>query len=349
MECGSLLIPRIERACSIRDLAAVRALLPRTTASLLASGVSAEGVGQILAETNDLLTRRLLDLAQAELGAPPSPFCWLTMGSEGRREQSLYTDQDNGLIFSDHSPADADTYFARMAEWMVSALEACGARRCQGDVMATNPTWRGPLAAWRDRFASWIHEPRPEAILRALIGFDFRGVAGDVSLATDLRAWLINCTPGPRRFLAHLATAALSRRPPLRLLGGFAVPRRGADAGLLDLKRRVLTPMVDAARVLALEHGIASTSTLARLDEAGAAGALSAEDARDMRAAFVGVQALRMQRQLADVAAGRPLSNAVAPGCLPPADQTVLRRHLRALGRVQSVLRIRYAVELMGA
>jgi CBS domain-containing protein len=332
---------RIERAREIGELADARATLPRAARFLIESGVAADGIGRILAETNDLLARRLLDLAQEELGPPPSAYCWLVMGSEGRREQSLFTDQDNGIIFTDDCPPEADAYFAQLGEWMVAALEQCGARRCKGDVMATNIAWRGRLSDWRSRFATWVNEPQPEAIMRALIGFDFRAVGGDVQMADTLRQWLLRVMPGSRRFFAHLARAALSRRPPLGLFGSFS-------SGSIDLKLRAAGPIVDGIRLIALDNGISTTNTLDRLEGVRALGALSDEDARDVRESFIAIQRFRLELQLSAFSAGEPMTNALVPRSLSAADRVLLREHLRAIGRLQSAVRARYSIELMG-
>ncbi len=339
---------RIARAQSIEELGTARTALPRLVRFLLDGGVGPDRVAGILTEANDRLVRRALDLAWQTLGSPPARFCWLVMGSEGRREQTLHTDQDNGLIYADDAPPEAEAYFAHLAELVVQGLEASGAPRCKGDVMATSALWRGSLGSWRGRFAGWLQEQQPSALLNALIAFDFRSVAGEAALAAELRDWLLERTPAAHRFLGHVAHAALTTTPPLGFLGRFAVDRRGPSAGTFDLKLRAIRPIVDGARVLALEHGIPATGTLERLDAARRRHAVPEEDARDVGLAFTALQAWRLERQVAALDAGRPADNRLAPTTLPRAEQARLREHLRVVGRLQAGLRERYALQLRG-
>lgn len=338
---------RIERAPSVEELSAARATYPRTVRVLLASGAGADAVARILAETNDRMTIRVLELAHRELGPPPAPYAWLCMGTEGRRAQTLRTDQDNGLVWSDDAPADAEGYFARLADWGVAALERTGAPRCPGDVMATNPIWRGPLAAWRRRFSEWLAEPRPEALLNALIAFDFRAAAGEARLAQELRTWLVPRVASARRLLAHIAAGAAGHRPSVGPLGGITLERSGPDRGSFDVKR-ALAPMVDGARLLALEQQVASTSTLERLAGAQGRGALPDEDLAELRAAYLALQLLRLRSQLTAIDGGLPPDNRVHPRRLVNAERASLREHLHAIERFRRGIELDRAMAVRG-
>jgi len=337
---------RIERAQSLDELADARTAFPRAARFLLDGGVSAAMVGSLLAEANDRLARRLLDLAHAQVGPAPVPYSWLVMGSEGRREQTLRTDQDNGLVFVDDASAADAEYFARLANWMVTALESIGAPRCPGDMLASNPIWRGRVAEWHDRFTDWLHERGSEALLNALIAFDFRAVGGDLTLGNQLHTWLIAQTASAHRFLGHIAQAALQFGPPLNLFGRISVPGHGEHAGAFDVKHSAIQPVVDACRLLALEHGIAATATLSRLEAAQSTGAVPNEDALDIGSAFEALQALRLRAQLAALDARRAPDNYLTPKSLPRADRAALREHLHTVGRFQDAIRLRYAAQL---
>lgn len=342
-----LLARRIEHAETIAELRDARSMFPSTALLLLESGASAEQVGAILAEANDRIARRLLEFAELELGPAPGPYCWLAMGSEGRREQTLATDQDNGLVYDDAfaGQVEAEGYFARLAAWMVEALEAVGAERCLGDVMATNPVWRGPLAAWQERFAHWLADPEPSNVLDSLIGFDFRAVAGHAALEEQLKAWLAARTPQAATFLAHVAHAALGRHVPLGFFGRFVL----SGEGTFNLKNEAIGPMVDASRLLALEHGwFERPGTLERLDRARDAEAMPREDAQEVRAAFEAIQELRLRHQLDLIEQGHPPDNALAPNAILRAERAGLREHLKAISRFQEGLRARYSAVLRG-
>lgn len=331
---------RIERAVSVDELAAARRAYPETVRALVESGASPRAIGRIIAETNDRTQRRLLELAQRELGALDGIFCWLVMGSEGRRTQSLVTDQDNGMVWQDGDPAA----FTRLGAWMVAALERCGVPRCKGDVMATNPLWRGSIADWRDRFERWFTEPDPVPLLRALIAFDFRGVGGDVSLASDLRAWVAERSPAARRLHVHVARELAKRRVPIGPLHGIRTDR----AGGFDAKLGAIGVIVDGARLLALELGLRETATVERLEAAAARGAVPVEDARNVALAYDGVQSLRLAEQLARVAAGERPDNRIFTRHLSRAQRAALKEHLLAIARFQRGVAERYGLAMRG-
>jgi hypothetical protein len=160
--------------------------------------------------------------AEAALGPPPCPYALLVVGSGARRESTLRTDQDHALVLADDAPPGAGAWFAALAERLAATLERCGLPRCPGDVMATNPAWRMPLAAWQDRFIHWIEQPDEDALLEAAIFFDCRQLHGQLHAGQPLgRA--IHGAAGNRRFLGRLAAAAVRRRPP----AGFLYHLRG--------------------------------------------------------------------------------------------------------------------------
>jgi len=329
---------RLERAASVEELAEARRSYVDSVRALVEAGTSPLAIGRIVAEANDRLQRRLVDLAQTELGLLRGSFCWLVMGSEGRRIQTLVTDQDNGIVVAGTDTAE----LARFAEWMVGALERCGAPRCAGDVMATNPLWRGTLDEWRARFARWFSEPDPVPLLRALIAFDFRGVAGDLGLAEQLRTWVAEHSPNARLLHVHVARDLASRRVPLGPLHGI---RTDGDGGF-DAKLGAIGIVVDGARLLALELGLRETGTADRLDAAASRGALPSEDTREVVLAYEAVHALRLAAQLARAAAGERPDNRIFTRRLAHAERAALKEHLLAIARFQQGLAERYGSAL---
>lgn len=339
-----LLVRRIEHATSVDELAAARRAYPTTLLYLLESGAGARAALAILAEANDRVQRCLIELAQGELGRAPLPFAWLVMGSEGRRTQTLRTDQDNGIVWTGVDERAAE-YFAGLGRWMVDALERTGLPRCAGDVMATNPLWRGPVEAWRERFELWLREPEPEALLRSLIAFDLRAAAGDEGIGEGLRAWLMERTPQARLLLIHCAREALRRAPPLGPLGRLRLDRSGA----FDAKLDAIGIIVDCARLFALERGVLATNTLDRLSAAAAAGVLPTEDAQAAAAAYDALQVMRLRRQTAQAASGIAPTNQLVPRELGRADRVALREHLVSIRRLQDGIADRYGAAVLRA
>ncbi|MDB5728629.1 MAG: hypothetical protein JWR25_533 [Noviherbaspirillum sp.] len=297
--------------------------------------VPAQPLTRLISALNDALTRRTIDLACAQARLGPVRWCWIALGSEGRREQTLTSDQDNGIVFDDEGGA-ADVLrmsLLPLAERINEALAACGFPLCGGGIMASNPQWCLGLHEWRGRFLQWIVEADPQALLNATIFFDLRPLHGHFDLARALSDWLAaNASDNPR-FLFQMADNALRRKPPLGVVHDFAVEKSGKFAGAIDLKRNAATLFVDAARIYGLACGSRSTNTADRFMLAVRHGRLDASDAQAWISAFYFIQALRLKHQQACHARGAPMQNHVDPGRLDTADRRALLgalRHARA-------------------
>lgn len=337
---------RVGRATDVEELRAAYAAFPEHARALFDRGVAPDALTEILSSNLERVVVRTHELAIATLGAPPVPYSWIVMGSHARRETTLRTDQDNALVWSDTTSADAEAYFGRLADTVVASLERIGLPRCVGGVVAASPEWRGPLRAWRTRLGAWLERPEPDAVLRGVIAFDLRASAGDAGIVEELRGWLLERTPSAHRFQAHLARAALERRPPLTVLGNISVERRGPLAGTFDAKHRALDPVVQGARLLALEAGLPEVRTTDRLAAAAQRGILPAGDARDVGAAFTDVQRERVRHQLDLIARGREPGHRVRPADLPAPERAQLREALHAIARFLDGLADRYAIVL---
>jgi CBS domain-containing protein len=339
---GPLLLARqIEQARSLDQLVELQPRREQAMRVLVRAGVSAYDLARITAETNDHLVRRILALVEAALGPPPLPYCWLGLGSEGRCEQALKTDQDNALVYQDPPPElaePAQQYFAALAERVVAALERCGFPRCKGGVMASNPRWCQPLQVWRSYFAHWVRRPEPAALLNAAIFFDLRAVAGASALADALWADLATWIPESPLFSILLLREALNHRPPLGIFRTFVVERSGEHRGGFDLKTRGLLPVVEAARAYALARGITTTNTIERLRALRACEALNARDADDLIAAYEFLMSLRIRHHLDQLAAGQPLDNYIVPEQLSRAERHALKEHFKVIADLQAYI-----------
>ncbi len=265
------LFREIESQREIEDLHSLSGKVPRVVRALVEGGARANNITQIITLLNDQVVHRLLTLLVEELGPAPYPFCWITFGSEGRKEQTFKTDQDNAIIYE--TPADdeeqiklAKSYFRLFARRAIEHLEACGYPLCKGKMMASNPRWRKPYQVWKDYFSRWMNAPEPEQVLNASIFFDFRPEYGLNELGDDLRDYLTVQAPAKPFFLLNLARDCVAAKTPLTFFKGFIVEKDGQYKKRLDLKTQGLTPFVNFARLLALRHGIKETNTLARLE-----------------------------------------------------------------------------------
>jgi CBS domain-containing protein len=315
--------------------------------NMMAQGVGAEQLTQILSTLNDLLTQRIIELECSRPQVCGHALCWLAFGSEGRLEQTLSTDQDNGIIFLVPEGSTADAVRAELlplAERINRALDACGFPLCKGEIMAMNPKWCLSLDEWKATFARWIDAGDPEALLNASIFFDFRPLHGQATLAEDLHAWLLEKTTATPRFLHQMAANALRNRPPLGLVRDFVVASGGENADTLDLKLNGTTPFVDAARLFALASGVAATGTATRLRLAGHKLGIAAGEIEAWIAAFFFLQLLRLRRQHEENEAGQVMDNRINPDTLNDLDRRILKESFRQARKVQSRLAMDYQV-----
>ena len=309
--------------------------------NMLAQGIAAEQLTEIITTLNDLLTTRIIEL---ELDAHPLPgieFCWLALGSEGRVEQTLNTDQDNGIIFAPgagQTPAHLREALLPFARRVNLALDACGFPLCGGEVMASNPKWCLSLDEWRRTFDTWIDHGAPMDLLHSTIFFDFRPLYGAIELGTSLRAWLRQAAPPNTRFLHQMAGNALRNRPPLGLVRDFVT----GEGHTIDLKLNGITPFVDAARIFSLAVGGTETNTLARLREIAAPLRLPRADVDAYCEAFLFIQLLRLRLHHDQNAAGKPLTNRVDPDTLNTLDRRILKEVFRQARKLQTRLGLDY-------
>ena len=313
--------------------------------TMLAQGVSSEQLTQFIASLNDLLTVRLLELEFDAADLRGVQFCWIALGSEGRFEQTLATDQDNGIIFEAPEGVSADEareLLLPIARRVNQALDACGFPLCKGEIMAGNPRWCLSAAEWRGTFARWIDSGDPEALLHGSIFFDFRALYGAARLAEELRQWLNRHAQANPKFLHQMTANALGNRPPLGLFRDFTVETSGEHKGTIDLKLNGAMPFVDAARIYSLAAGVAATNTAQRLRAVAPKLRLPADELEAWIEAFFYIQSLRLRNQYAQSAEGKAMGNRIRPEALHQLDRTILKESLKQAKHLQSRLALDY-------
>jgi CBS domain-containing protein len=311
---------------SAADLPAVEAFgreIQALACRMLRQGTAIAPLTAFISSLIDLLTERIVQL-ELEAARVNIEACWIVMGSEGRSEQTLLTDQDNGIIFqtpAGESPDDVRALLVPIAQRINQALDRAGYRLCSGNIMGGNPQWCLAADEWRSRFAGWIDSGSPEALLRGSIFFDLRPLTGATQLAHGLRAWLVEHAAKNRRFLHQMAANALRNRPALNLLQRFA---RGED-GAVDLKLQGVGPFVDSARIMSLAAAFDAVHTESRLRGAGERIGIPGGETDAWVAAFYQIQGCRLHSQARQIAAGQPVSNRLDPETLNGFDREVLR------------------------
>jgi CBS domain-containing protein len=332
---------QLDRAATPEGLAAYAGEVTAAAARLIAAGSPVGDVTRFLASAQDALYVRVARDAETTLGPPPCPYALLILGSGARGEPTLRSDQDHALVLADDPSADAAAWFAALAEHLTATLERCGLPRCPGNVLATNPARRLPRRAWQQQFSSWIEEPEEEALLHAAICFDFRQLHGDLDAEAALRP-VIRQAAGNRRFLGRLARAALRRRPPV----GFLRQLRGDRHGRVDLKAHGTAPIVDLARLLALEAGSAELATVARLRAATERRTVG-KTVADLAAAFEYLQEVRLRHQAGRLQAGAAPDDMVALARLGPLERRWLKDAFHLLHTCQEAVRIAFQTDLI--
>jgi CBS domain-containing protein len=335
---------RVQRAGDVDGVASAVADLPRIALRLLDASVEALDVLAVLATATDAVARRLVELAIDELGEPPAPWAWLSLGSEARREQTLATDQDNGIAYDGEGPA-VEGYFEALAERMNVWLARCGYAECRAGVMARNPGWRLPRARWIELFETWFREPTRHHVHIAMIGLDLRAVAGPLPIERDLDA-LLETAPRHQPFLERLTRAAIELRPPTGFLREFVVERSGEHVGTLDIKAGGAGPIVNLARLHALSAGATVKPTVDRLRAAAARGSIPEETADELADAFATVARVRLEHQAAQVERNVQPDNHVDPRELAPFTRRQLKEAFRAIARAQRSVESRAATRI---
>mgnify|MGYP006273383325 CR=1 FL=1 len=312
---------------------------------MIAQGVRVDQITQIITLLNDQVTRRVIRLCLDDTDPELPEFTWLAFGSEGRQEQTLKTDQDNGILFLPRegmTDEEARQRLLPLAQRINQALDLCGFPLCKGNVMAGNPECCLSADEWRQRFTRWIDQGTPRHLLNASIYFDFRVLHGNQAAGEDLRTWLLEKTSQNSRFLRQMAENALRLRPPLGLFGDFKVTSGGSHPRSLDLKVNGATPIVDVARIHALAHQVPESNTARRLEACAGAGLMKREDVAAWLNAYHYIQLLRMRSHQDQAQVGQPLSNFINPERLDELEQRILKEAFRQVRKLQSRLALDY-------
>jgi PAS domain S-box-containing protein len=318
----------IRRASSLDDIIEAHDRLPSLVRAVVDSDADARYVNRIISGVSDAVVQRLLALAVEQLGPAPVPFALLALGSEGREEQTLLTDQDNALIYDDppkEKAAETADYFARMGTLVSDWLDQAGYAYCEGGIMAKNPRWNLSKTPWQQQFSHWIHNADPQELLELNMAFDFRCVAGQQHLARELRTWVFDEMQSYPLFFIHFAQNALLYKPPLTLLGNLQTTSSEEGAKALSLKEAIM-PVVNFARLYSLKHRIDSTNTLDRLAELRELGVLSREFYEEIVPDYEMLMRIRLRKQAIAYEENRKPTNQVSPSELTSAEEARLKR-----------------------
>ncbi|HDI60375.1 MAG TPA: CBS domain-containing protein [Desulfobacteraceae bacterium] len=350
---GHLLLAQdIESRQSVAQLAQTGQAVDRVLETLLEEQATVSDILEVMSTLHERLTRRVIALAEERMrregfGPPPVAYCWINMGSAARREQTLRTDQDNAIVYAD-PPADKASetrdYFQRLGQVVVADLESCGFALCPGKVMANQPDWCRSLSRWTAAVAEWVGSPTPEHVRRLTILLDCRPVWGNQALAGALWEQIFQAFQQSLGASHVLSNDDRQFSAPLSLLGSIVTEKSGPHKDQINLKTRALVHIINALRLMAVNHGISEPSTLGRLRQLAAAGVLSKDDAAYYQAAFETLLLLRIRIDAQQAARGQKPDHYLAPASLAPRERLLFKDALSAVVRLQKQIQKTYSV-----
>ncbi len=338
---GSLWVTdKIESAKNLDDLARIGQEVDNFLNALVAERASVPELFEIITEMHDRLTCRIIDLCRQEManrgyGPPPADFCWINMGSAGRKEQTLRTDQDNGIIYADESP-ESEKYFRVLGTRVVEELVRAGFDWCKGGTMASNPQWCRSLSSWKEVVKVWINRAEPEDTRLLSILLDFRPVCGEKSLAHDLWQHIFEAFKRPVKASHFLTEEEVHVKVPLTIFGGFITEKIGPNKGEINLKH-VCRHIINCVRIFAVKNEIEESSTLGRLSRIVEGGILDREDAEFVQNAYEILMMLRIRENLKKARQGKEADNYLNPYRLNRIEQSLLKNALSAITRLQKI------------
>lgn len=338
-----VLLKQSKRAQKSADLKDVREKLTDLIQHSLDKNVPINHITSIVGEINLAITKRAIELAIEKIGTPPpAQFAWMNIGSQGRKEQLLLTDQDNAIVFEDVPEDKHDAvkkYFLELAEKVTKTLNKVGYEYCPAQMMASNPLWCKSVTDWQQQFKGWINAPCEKGILMCTIFFDYDFVYGNEDLVDIISNTIYEETKDNQLFLAYLGADALKNPPPLGFFRQFLVESDGEHKDTFDLKGRALMPLIDAARILSLSKGIKNVAnTISRFSKLAELEPQNAPVYEACADAFAELLKFRTEEGLKNENDGRYLNLSE----LSKLDKVKLKNDFQPINDIQEVIKNRF-------
>ncbi len=283
------------------------------------------------------LTKRVIDLVGVEMGPLPCAFAWFNMGSDGRREQTFFTDQDNALVYeTDGSPA-VDDFFTAFAERVVTALDQVGFALCKGHIMPSNPDWRGSVEEWRRKLDIIFHDQSQDNLLRVIILMDIAYSAGNKVLGQQFSDRVHQMIQDNFGALMVMARSAVMSSVALTMFRNFRLEKSGEHEGMFNVKLYGWAPLIMTTRVFALKYGYTETNTVARILRLEAGGHFEADFSRQLQEAYLVLANAKFISQLEAVVSGRKYDYYLNPESLRESEQERLKQALITVEALQKL------------
>jgi PAS domain S-box-containing protein len=332
----SYLIKEVERAESVDTLKTIHNKIPVLVKILMESGARIQNVTYMISTVADAITHRLIEFAIEEMGEPPARFTFMALGSEGRREQTLVTDQDNAIIYEDvpnEKMSETGRYFLNFGKKINLWLDRIGYQYCKGGVMAGNPQWCQPLARWKNYFTNWITERSEEGLLGVAVFFDFRIVYGEQQFATELRQHIHRTVSGNEMIFSFLAKEVSEYKIPLNIFNG-------ASEGLPESfnVKNALSPLTGLMRIYALQNRIGESNSLQRLEKLLRLNIIPEPECQELENMYSRLMEIRFRSQVNAILANRAPDNMVEQEELTALERTMVRKTFSEIKRFQDMV-----------
>ncbi len=338
---ASLLISEVQGTKFVRDVFSKQRRVPALVKVLSDSGANSKIICRKISAITDSILKKLIGFALEELGKPPLKFCFMSLGSEGREEQTLLTDQDNAIIYEDTEDKkvseEAEKYFLKLGKLVCSWMDKSGYSFCPGNIMAMNPKWNKPISSWKKYFKQWISESTPEDLLEVSIFFDFRGVYGDVNFTEELRRYINSVISRNPIFLQHIVRNALGYKPPIGFFGNILLESEGEKPSTFNIKDPIQL-IVNFSRIYSIQQGITDTNTLNRIYKLNKSGVITDSLYRELDEAYDYLMRTRFKHQLEAIEINNSPDNNINPKELTELEQHMLKYIFSQINNFQKKL-----------
>ena len=336
----SYLIKEIEAAENIEQLFKIHNRVPVLVNALVESGDKTQNITRIITSVSDAIVHRIISLAIEDLGDPPCEFAFMVMGSEGRMEQTLSTDQDNAIVFDDQDSENHEkviTYFLKLGQRVCGSLNEVGYKYCEGQIMAQNPKWTQEITKWKEYFDEWINTSDPQSILDASIFFDFRCVYGKSSLIEDLRKHVNKSLDNKSVFFYQMAQSVVKYKPPVSLFGKIIDKNHSGDQVNLDIKK-VMLPITSFIRLYSLHNRINETNSLSRIKQLHALEVINKSMYDELVLSYNYLMNLRFRFQAAAILEGNAPDNIIDINNLTHIEVSTIKKIFGEINDLQTKL-----------
>ncbi|MDX1357941.1 MAG: DUF294 nucleotidyltransferase-like domain-containing protein [Clostridia bacterium] len=307
---------------------------------LLESGTSSTAIAYMISLITDLTAQKIIELTIKDIGPPPASFAFMALGSHGRQSQTLFSDQDNAIIYEltgKEDPKECERYFMQLATIVCDTLETAGYHKCTGGKIASNPEWCQPLSVWKSYFDKWIHGTEAQHVVEFCILYDFRTISGDPDLGEELRKYIHSEVQKHPFFLSQVAKNALIFKTPIRLFGNIVASGGKEHPGLIDIKTPAMA-IVAFARLYALKNSIDGSNTLLLLDDIKALGVILDSKHRDIITAYETLMRMRLWNQASAFEHNRQLENWVDPSEFSHLEEVMLIECFKEIDDLQGMI-----------